>query len=116
MINSNIIIRTIHIPEYYIDKNIPKDTYLQYYSKKFKDYQKKPKNETNYFIKMNNNSNILRYTNKFDSKISGEFKKDNLENVKELNYHKLSNKSSYYKDLPLRNYRKNVLNVNVHTR
>ena len=90
--------------EYYSDKNIPKDTYLQYYSKKFKDYQKKPKNETNYFIKMNNNSNIL-YTNKFDSKISGEFKKDNLENVKELNYHKLSNKSSYYKDLPLRNYR-----------
>ena len=57
-----------------------------------------------YFIKMNNNSNIL-YTNKIDSKINGEFKKDNLENVKELNYHKLSNKLSYYKDLPLRNYR-----------
>ena len=93
--------------EYYNNnENLKSDNYLQYYSKKFKEYDNKSKNESKFVSTSVDENSKIPFTDNFDIKLNGEFTKDNVENTKEYNYHELSTKSSYFKDLPLRNDRK----------
>lgn len=89
------------IEYYYKNENIKQDDYLQYYSKKFQEYKKKPKNKSNYEFLEKNNYEMF-YKNILNEKISGDFEKDNLENVKEINFIDKDKIIEEFKELPIR--------------
>ena len=85
---------------YYKKKKV--DDYLTYFSKKFNEYNKRPKNNSP-FIASSKSKVLFTTLKKLDSVKGGALlEKGNLTNVKEKNYSKLSSKISNYNKFPNR--------------